>query len=80
MVGACRGPFAGRGRPPAVFRPARGRPPGRAQARQAVPGVLGRGAAERRVRALPPAAAANRSQGATPCRAFLKIDPETVRK
>lgn len=25
-------------------------------------------------------AAANRSQGATPCRAFLKIDPETVRK
>ncbi|OMT05250.1 hypothetical protein AQ750_02535 [Burkholderia pseudomallei] len=80
MVGACRGPFAGRGRPPAVFRPALGRHPGRAPARQAVPGVLGRGAAERRARALPPAAAANRSQGATPCRAFLKIDPETVRK
>ncbi|ALB14636.1 hypothetical protein ACT79_30255 [Burkholderia pseudomallei] len=80
MVGACRGPFAGRGRPPAVLPADARHPSGRAQARQAVPGVLGRGAAERRARALPPAAAANRSQGATTCRAFLKIDPETVRK
>ncbi|OMU02651.1 hypothetical protein AQ769_05560 [Burkholderia pseudomallei] len=47
---------------------------------RAAPGARGGRAAERRARAPPPAAAANRSQGATPCRAFLKIDPETVRK
>ncbi|CAJ4711380.1 Uncharacterised protein [Burkholderia pseudomallei] len=80
MVGACRGPFAGRGRPPAVFRPALGRAPAK-HARHGLPGLrAARRTAERRARALPPAAAANRSQGATPCRAFLKIDPETVRK
>ncbi|KWZ41850.1 hypothetical protein WS72_02445 [Burkholderia savannae] len=73
MAGMRGDPFPRAVRPRAVFASAR-------RARRTAPAALGRG------RACPPqagetaVAAANRLPGATSCRAFLKSDPETVRK
>ncbi|KWZ57097.1 hypothetical protein WS92_15100 [Burkholderia sp. MSMB1588] len=73
MVGAYRGPFAARPRDPC------GRaPPPHPHAGPA--GRVGRARQGRRAGAKPLAVAAGRPPGATPCRAFLKIDPQTVRK